>query len=157
MNLNKVVFKIVSVSLTILVLLLIVIGLVRLGTFCYEFGYRVFTEAPMEEKPGTDVTVIITSGMSEREIGDTLKEKGLIRDSLLFMAQLKTSAYSGKLKAGTYELNTSMKAKEMMAVMAAEPAGETDAKKESGTDQGSESAGENETESDTQTETGDES
>lgn len=30
------------------------------------------------------------------------------------------SAYHGKLKAGTYTLNTSMTAKDMMAVMAAE-------------------------------------
>lgn len=157
MNLNKVVFKIVGVSLTILILLLVVIGLVRLGTFCYEFGYRVFTEAPMEEKPGTDVTVIITSDMPEQEIGELLKEKGLIRDTLLFMAQLKTSAYSGKLKAGTYELNTSMKTKEMMAVMAAEPSGDKDTKEESEKGTGTENVGETETEGGTRTDKGDKS
>ena len=48
MNLNKIVFKFVRFSFSILVMLLVVVCLVKLGTFCYEFGYRVFTEAPME-------------------------------------------------------------------------------------------------------------
>ena len=46
-----------------------------------------------------------------------LEAEGLIRDSKLFFAQLKLSAYSGKLLPGTYTLNTSMTGKEMIAVM----------------------------------------
>jgi UPF0755 protein len=120
MNLNKIIFKIISISFSILVALLVIVGLFKLGTFCYEFGYRVFTEAPVDEEPGRDVVVQVTADMSEHEIGKLLENKGLINDGNLFLAQLKLSAYSGELKPGVYTLNTSMTAKEMMAVMAAE-------------------------------------
>ena len=92
-------------------------GLIELGTFCYDFGYRVFTETAVEEAPGTDIVVQVTEGMSEGDIGDMLEAEGLIHDSKLFFAQLKLSAYSGKLLPGTYTLNTSMTGKEMIAVM----------------------------------------
>ncbi len=119
MKLNKVIFKFVSLSFSILVMLLVVLGLVQLGSFCYDFGYRVFTETPVDEGPGKEVVVQITSDMSEHEIGDMLEEEGLIRDGGLFYAQLKLSAYSGRLLPGIYTLNTSMSSKEMIAAMAA--------------------------------------
>ena len=118
MKLNKVIFKFVSLSFSILVILLVVLGLVELGSFCYDFGYRVFTETPVDEEPGRDVVVQITSDMSESEIGDMLEEEGLIRDGKLFYAQLKLSAYSGDLVPGIYTLNTSMNGKDMILVMA---------------------------------------
>lgn len=126
MNLNKVVFKFVSISFSILVALLVVVGLVKLGTFCYDFGYRVFTEAPVSKEPGRDVVVQITADMSESDIGKALEDKGLIRDGKLFLAQLKLSAYSGDLLPGIYTLNTSMTAKEMMVIMANAPEEETE-------------------------------
>lgn len=131
MSLNKIVFKFVRFSFSILVMLLVVVCLVKLGTFCYEFGYRVFTEKPMEEAPGTEKTVEITQDMSEGEIGKLLEEKGLVQDAKLFYAQLKLSAYTGKLRPGTYTLNTSMTAKEMMVIMATVPEGETETETES--------------------------
>ena len=54
MNLNKVVFRFVSISFSILVILLVLIGFVKIGTYCYDFGYRVFTEAPVDAEPGRD-------------------------------------------------------------------------------------------------------
>jgi UPF0755 protein len=121
MNLNKVVFRFVSISFSILVILLVLIGFVKIGTYCYEFGYRVFTEAPVDAEPGRDVMVQISSHMSDMDIAKELKEKGLVEDAKLFYVQLKVSAYSGKLHDGVYTLNTSMTARDMMVVMAAEP------------------------------------
>ncbi len=126
MKLNKIIYKFVSISFSILVLLLVVLGLVRLGSFCYDFGYRVFTEEPIAIAPGRDVDVQVTADMSEMDIGGMLEEKGLIRDKALFFAQLKLSAYSGKLLPGAYTLNTSMTSKEMMAELAAVPETETE-------------------------------
>jgi UPF0755 protein len=87
----------------------------------YDFGYRVFTEPAMEQAPGRDVMVLVKEDMSQREIAEMLEDKGLVRDSNLFLLQLKLSAYSGKLLPGVYTLNTSMEPKEMMVVMATEP------------------------------------
>ena len=112
--------KFVSISFSILVALLVVVGLIELGSYCYDFGYRVFTESPVDEAPGRDVTVSVTADMSEHDIGKMLKEEGLVEDANLFYAQLKLSAYSGKLKPGVYTLNTSMTAREMFVIMAAD-------------------------------------
>lgn len=130
MDVNKVILKFVSISFSILITLLIILGLIKLGTYCYEFGYRVFTEAPVEGEPGTDVVVLVSDDMSEYDIGGMLLENGLIRDKNLFFAQLKLSAYSGKLLSGTYTLNTSMTAKDMMVVMSTEPVPETETTEE---------------------------
>ena len=121
MNLNKVVFRFVSISFSILVILIVLIGFVKIGTYCYDFGYRVFTEAPVDAEPGRDVMVQISDDMSDMDIAKELKEKGLVENANLFFVQLKASAYSGKLHAGVYTLNTSMTARDMMVLMAAEP------------------------------------
>lgn len=126
MKLNKLVLKFVSISFSILVMLLVVIGLIKLGSFCYDFGYRVFTERPVEEEPGTDVTVDVAGDLSEYQIGKLLKKEGLIHDVNLFYVQLRMSAYHGKLKPGSYTLNTSMTAKDMMTVMASVSAESTE-------------------------------
>lgn len=126
MNLNKVILKFVSISFSILVTLLVVVGLVELGNYCYDFGFRVFTEAPVDEAPGKDVVVQVTADMSEREIGKMLEEEGLVRDANLFFAQLKLSAYSGKMLPGIYTLNTSMTGKEMIVLMGTETETEDD-------------------------------
>ncbi len=113
-------FQFIRVAFTIMVILLVVYAATGFARIGYDFGYRVFTESAIDEEPGTDVMVLVREDMSEREIGRMLEEKGLIRDANLFYLQLKLSAYSGELLPGVYTLNTSMTAKEMMVVMAAE-------------------------------------
>ena len=115
---NKIVFRFVSVSFSVLILLVVFIGVFRATTYCYDFGYRIFTEKPVSAEPGRDIVVQISSSDSAFKIGDMLEEKGLIRDSLLYTAQYYLSAYVGDLLPGTYTLNTSMTAKEMMIIMA---------------------------------------
>lgn len=119
-NTSKVVIRIIGGALSFLLLVLVVLGLIRAGQWAYGFGYRVYTEGAVDSAPGTDKSVTVTSDMSAKEIGDLLEEKGLIRDAGLFVVQLKLSSYSGQIRSGTYTLNTSMTAEEMMQVMAAE-------------------------------------
>ncbi len=119
MQFNKALFKFIKVAFTIMVILLIVYAAVRISNTAYDFGYRVFTETAIDKAPGKDVTIQVTDGMSAKELGEELETKGLVRDANLFQIQLKLSAYSKKIKAGVYTLNTSMTPKEMMVVMAA--------------------------------------
>lgn len=83
----------------------------------YDFGYRVFTEAPIAPAPGRDVTVSITEGKSKMDIAKMLEEKGLVRDHYLTFVQLFASEYKDNITPGAYTLNTSMTAEEMFAVM----------------------------------------
>lgn len=121
MDINKIVFRFVSVSFSILVMLLVCIGLFKAGSFCYEFGYRVFTEPAMEAEPGTDVVVQVTEDMSGMDIGKMLTEKGLVQDATIFYTQMMIFEYNGKLYPGVYTLNTSMEIQDMLEIMATKP------------------------------------
>lgn len=107
----------IKVAFRVMVVLLVVYVTIAVSTVGYDFGYRVFTEPAMEEKPGEDIIVEVKQGTTGKELGVQLEEKGLVRDADLFYLQLKLSAYSGKIRTGTYTLNTSMTAKEMMVIM----------------------------------------
>lgn len=114
---NKIVMRIVSISFTMLVCVLIVIGLYRIGTVTYEFGYRVYTEKPVSSGDGQDILVQVSKDTSSKQLSKMLEEKGLIRDSKLFYVQLELSAYRRTIKPGVYTLNTSMDAEDMLKVM----------------------------------------
>ena len=49
-----------------------------------------------------------------------LEKNGLIRDAALFRVQEMLSAFKDEMRPGTYELNTSMTAEEMMQIMSME-------------------------------------
>lgn len=120
MNKNKLVLRFVSISFSVLVILLVLIGFVKVGTYCYDFGYRIFTEEAIDEEPGRDVVIQITDDMSGMDIAKELEDKGLIQDARLFYIQLKLSTYSKKINPGVYTLNTSMQARDMMVEMSKE-------------------------------------
>lgn len=149
MNINKVLFTFIKFAFSIMIVLLVIYGAVRLCHVGYDYGYRLFTEPAMEEKPGEDVMVQVKDGMSAREISEMLEEKGLVRDSSLFYIQIKLSSFDERIKPGLYLLNTSMEPKELMAGMVPpeEPEGtqepeETDASEsETGTEDTSAESG----------------
>lgn len=120
MSASKIVMRLVSISFSVLVFILIVYGLYQLGMRSYSYGYRIFTEPPVASGKGRDKLVRVESSMGAPDIGQMLEENGLIRDKWLFVLQLKLSEYNGKLMPGHYTLNTSMTMHEMMQVMSGE-------------------------------------
>lgn len=91
----------------------------RGAAICYDYGYRIFTEPAMStEANGRAVTVTVGSDMSPLDIGKLFESRGLIRDAKLFVLQYYLSEYREDVKAGVFELNTSMTVEDMMAVMA---------------------------------------
>ena len=132
MDLNKFLFRFISVAFKVMVVLLVLVAAVKLGGIGYDFGYRVFTEPAMASEPGKDVLVQVREDTSARELGRTLEEKGLVRDGNLFFLQLKLSAYSKRILPGVYTLNTSMTAKDMMVVMSTEKSESTESTETAG-------------------------
>lgn len=126
MGKSKIALNVVGSVLSFSIMVLIVIVVLKAGKTAYDMGYRIFTEPAMEETPGQDMTVQIKDGMSSLELGNLLEEKKLVDSGLLFMIQLFVLDYDDKLKPGTYTLNTSQTAKEMMQVMAEEEIEETE-------------------------------
>lgn len=98
--------------------ILLAVIILFLGRTAYVYGYSIFNEQAMEASPGTDEEVEIPEDASAREIGNILKEKGLISDVSVFVLQERLSAWHGKEQAGTYTLNTSETPDEMLEIMA---------------------------------------
>ena len=78
MSARKIVMRVVSISFSILVIILVVFALTKLGSYAYQFGYRVFTEQPVDSGEGRDVVVRLDAGLDGREVGEMLESKGLI-------------------------------------------------------------------------------
>lgn len=112
---TKVVMRVLSISITVLFCVLAVCGCYQVGLYCYDFGYRVYTEPAVSQDKGTEQIVQITEGMGAKELAELMEEKGLVRDSLLFYVQEKLEKF--KLQPGVYKVSTSMTAREQMAAM----------------------------------------
>lgn len=106
-----------SIILKVVVVVGSIVVIYRGATMAYDYGYRLFTEPPVSEGTGREVTVSITSGKKAKEVGELLESKGLIRDAKLFYMQELFSDYHGKIKPGIYTLNSSMTAEEILEVI----------------------------------------
>ena len=120
MSLNKIVMRLLYISISALTLLLVIYLLLEIGTRSYQYGYRVFTEPAMSYGEGTDKLVQIAGYMSNQDIAERLQEKGLIRDKGLFLLQLKFSDCADGIEPGKYTLNTSMTISEILQVLSGE-------------------------------------
>ena len=106
----------------IFVIIVVVIYTYKYAMQAYEFGYRIFAEpAVSTEETAKTISISVTDGASVMEIGTVLEEKGMIHDARLFYVQELLSSYHDKIKPGIYELRSDMTAREMLAVMSAEP------------------------------------
>ncbi|MGI6118629.1 MAG: aminodeoxychorismate lyase [Bilifractor sp.] len=108
-------------------LILLVIALIVIGHEAYKLGYNVLYQVPVDEGEGREIKVTITDDMSVREIGEMLKNAGLLEENpTVFVLQERISDYHDKIIPGTYTLSTSMTADEMLRVMAGESEDEED-------------------------------
>lgn len=103
--------------LKVVIIAAAVIYILRGASAAYDYGFRIFTEEPVSIGEGRIITVQITTDDNWKSIGDMLEDKGLIRDAKVFYLQEILSEYHGKEVPGIYDLNTSMTAEEMLAVM----------------------------------------
>lgn len=100
------------------VLLVCAVYVVYRGTLvCYDYGYRVFTEPAYKPNSQQVETVVVTKDMSPGDIGNMLKDKGLIEDEKLFVLQYYLSEYREDVAPGVFELSPSMTAEQMMEAM----------------------------------------
>ena len=115
---NKISMKIIKISMKVILAAVLIMLLYKGTTTAYSYGYAIFNDVPMEESPGTDVSVTIDKDTSAREIGNILESQGLVNNGFVFFLQTKMVEKGSEIKPGRYELNTSMTAEEMINVMA---------------------------------------
>ncbi len=121
MNTKQLIGTVFDTALKIVIIIVVVMFTYKYATDAYNFGYRIFTEAPVAEEGNAKViSIAITEEASTMDIGEVLEEKGLINDSRVFYVQELISEYHGELKPGIYELSSDMTVKEMLEIMSAE-------------------------------------
>lgn len=118
MTVKGIIGSTVELVIKIIALVFFASYLIKASAAAYDYGYRIFTEAPVSLGEGRIISVSVENPVSVREVGDMLQERGLIRDAKLFVIQELLSEYHGKIQPGIYDLSTAMTAEEMMAVMA---------------------------------------
>lgn len=118
MDAKRIVLAILKTIVSVAFVMVVGMGVYRLGMSAYDFGYRIFAEEPMSPEPGLTMSVAIVEGKSVMEVGKILEEKGLIRNHYLFYFQEFFSNYHGEMKPGVFELSTAMTPDKMIEIMA---------------------------------------
>ena len=141
MNIKEVIGSIVETIIKVAALLFLISFVYDAAIKAYDFGFRVFAEEAMTTGDGRTISISVEQDDTVMDIGKNLQEKGLIRDANLFFVQELLSENHGKINPGIYDLNTSMKSDEMLAIMAADPeeaenSGKADSEEEEDQDAG---------------------
>lgn len=118
MNTKALIGTVIETIIKVLVVAAAIIIVFKGATKAYDFGYRVFADEPMSPNNGRTITVGIAQDADIKDIARMLEEKGLIEDANLFVVQELLSAQHNKILPGIYDLNTGMKAAEMLEIMA---------------------------------------
>ncbi|MCH5257237.1 MAG: endolytic transglycosylase MltG [Lachnospiraceae bacterium] len=121
MDIKQLVVSIFETVIKIVVAVFLIMFIYDAAVKAYDYGYRVFAEEPMTVGEGRTISIFVRESDSVKDIGNTLQEKGLIRDSRLFIVQELLSEYHGEIVPGIYDLNTSMSTEEMLEIMATKP------------------------------------
>ncbi len=95
----------------LLAFLLIIIGLVVGGLFCWHQTLEPLSSEKIIKR------FVITKGASASQIGNKLKEEGLIKSSLVFKIYVQVSGNSDKIQAGEYRLPTNLSLPELVATL----------------------------------------
>ena len=100
--------------LKILIYICLAVFLVFLARQAYTLGYQIFDQSPVDSGEGREITVTVSDDMSVMDVGDLLRERGLIEESaLVFWFQELFSDYHGDLLP-----NTNQTVDEMLAILA---------------------------------------
>ena len=117
MNTRKAVLRVGGICLRAAVFILICLGLVSLGKTTYRYTHAVFSEEAYEEAPGRTVRLNIPEDVSSKRLAQVMEDNELIEDAGVLRVQMKMADFQDTVKAGTYELNTSMTPREMFKIL----------------------------------------
>ena len=126
MNNKEIVGSVFGTAFKIIAAVLIIMFVFKYTGVAYEYGYRLFGEQPITSGEGRTVSVMIPEGADAKKVGEILETKGLIRDAKLFVLQEMFSDYHDCILSGEFELNTSMTAEQMLAVLSTQPEPESE-------------------------------
>lgn len=121
MDVKQLIGSVIETIIKVVVAVFLIMFVYDKALQAYDYGYRIFAEAPLTVGEGRTISIAVEQDESVKDIGEKLQQRGLIRDANLFFLQELVSEHHGQIQPGIYDLNTSMTTEEMITVMAAEP------------------------------------
>lgn len=121
MDVKQLIGSVIETIIKVVVVVFLIMFVYDKALQAYDYGYRIFAEAPLTVGEGRTISIAVEQDESVKEIGEKLQQRGLIRDANLFFLQELVSEHHGQIQPGIYDLNTSMTTEEMITVMAVEP------------------------------------
>lgn len=118
MSLKNTSKSILSITIRSAVYLVLLVLLVVLGRKGYRFGEKIFSEQGYEKSPGTDIVVTISPEDSKMDVAEKMVENGLAGNKMVFYIQ--SLLYEGKYIPGTYTLNSSASAEDIIEYLSEE-------------------------------------
>lgn len=119
MDVKQLIGSTIEMILKVILFAYIIMCIYRAAIAAYDYGYRVFAEPPVALGEGRIISVYVENDNTTKDVAKMLQEKGLIRDSRLFLVQELLSEHHNKIQPGIYDLSTAMTSQEMLAIMAA--------------------------------------
>lgn len=111
---------VIQLFLNILFYVVLIMAVVKLSGWTYNFAYQVFGNVTVASAPGKLATIEIEEGEGTRSVADELEKNGLIVNADSFYVRAKLTTGSKKpILPGTYTLNSSMTYDEILAVLTA--------------------------------------
>ncbi len=111
-QINKITSTVILISIRVVVIAVLIVVTGKGIKAAYSFGHSIFYAESAEEAPGRDITVTIREGTDEKEAGEILFNKGLIKNKYSIIVQAKFFDY--KVTPGTYTFNTSQTSREIL-------------------------------------------
>ena len=100
--------------LQLLINIVILLLLLQVFTWAYNFSYKVFTDNALNPNSTKEVEFVIQPDSSTIEIVDDLVEQGVVADKYVMIAKIYLSSYHGKMMPGIYVLSPSMSEDEIL-------------------------------------------
>lgn len=111
----KVATAVVNIFLNVIFYTVLIMLIVRVSNYAFNFSYQVFGSMSKEAEPGHDVEVQILKGESTMNIANKLENSNVIIDKYSFYVKTKLKSYD--IMPGTFVLNTSMDYDEILEVI----------------------------------------
>lgn len=123
-DINRATKAIIVVSWKLIICALVILLVYETVSRGYQFGYGLFHNTAVDEAPGVDLRVTIGEDETLINLATAMEQSGLAKDRFSFIIQCifyeygyKFMGYGNPIKAGTYLLNTSMPAKEIIITL----------------------------------------
>lgn len=107
--------SILKLLLNVVFYVLVIMLIVTVSKKGYEFTYQIYGPVSVDQEPGRDILFQINEGESSIQIARKLELYKIVKDQNAFF--LKTKLEKVNIMPGTYELNSSMRYKEILSII----------------------------------------